>query len=121
MTYSHTGSVDLVGAGRVRAAGIDSLVFERIQRSEPKRVTNVRVLERSIEFGIPPFVAAPTLKTPLRQSLRTALLEAHVHEAGRKVLVALGFDRFAPGDPNDYDQAAKVQETVSAAGAGTFQ
>lgn len=117
-THSHSGSVDLVGTGRVRAAGIDSLVFERIEQSEPRRVANVRVLERSMEFGIPPFVAASWLPTPLRQSFRTALLEAHVHDSGRIVLAALGFDRFAPGDPAAYDSAAKVHETAADRGTG---
>lgn len=116
-SHSHTGSVDLVTSGRVRAAGVDSLIFERLAKSEPARVESLRVLHRSPEFGIPPFVAGPKLDRALRTLLRSALLEAHVHPAGAAVLRALGFDRFASGDPKAYESVAAMQRSVLAAEA----
>lgn len=116
-SHSHTGSVDLVTSGRVRAAGVDSLIFEQLARSEPARVESLRVLHRSPEFGIPPFVAGPKLEPALRALLRTALLEAHLHPSGKAVLDDLGFERFAPGDPKAYEGVAAMHRAVLATGA----
>ncbi|MBE7484404.1 MAG: PhnD/SsuA/transferrin family substrate-binding protein [Polyangiaceae bacterium] len=115
-SHSHTGSVDLVTSGRVRAAGVDSLIFEQLAKSEPGRVESLRVLHRSPEFGIPPFVAGPKLTPALRALLRTALLEAHLHPAGTAVLDALGFERFASGDPKAYEGVAAMHRAVVVAG-----
>lgn len=111
-TYSHTESVALVASGRVRAASVDSLIYDRLSKSEPARVAALRILHRSTEFGIPPFVAGPAAPRQLRRSLRTALLEAHTYSDGKQVLAALGFDRFGPGETKDYEQASLIQRSV---------
>lgn len=111
-TYSHSESVSLVASRRVRAASVDSLIYDRIAKTEPERVAQLRILHRSNEFGIPPFVAGPAAPRQLRKALRTALLEAHNYSDGKAVLAALGFDRFGPGDPKDYEQASLIQKAV---------
>lgn len=120
-SQSHTGSIDLVASGRVRGAGVDSLVRERLSKSEPKRVEPIRVMHRSPEFGIPPFVAGPRLDAATRGLLRRALLKAHGDADGRLVLAALGFDRFAPGDMKAYANIAEMQRAVVGTRAGAGQ
>ena len=111
-THSHSESIDLVAAGRFRAAAVDSLVFGHLSETEPARVANLRVLQRSEEFGIPPIVAGPNIDAETKRVLRLALLEAHDHAAGRGALEALGFDRFARGDPQSYRGAAEMRDRV---------
>lgn len=113
-SQSHTGSIDLVASGRVRGAGVDSLVYARLAKSEPARVQSLRVLHRSPEFGIPPFVAGPNLDQRTRGLLRRALLKAHGHADGMLALAALGFDRFMVGDPKAYASVTEMQRSVLA-------
>lgn len=111
-TQSHSGSIDLVASGRVRAAGVDSLVLERLSKAEPARVESIRVIHRSPEFGIPPFVAGASLDQPSRALLRRALLRAHAHADGSVALAALGFERFALVDPKAYAGIDEMQRAV---------
>lgn len=117
-SHSHTGSIDLVASGRVRGAGVDSLIYERLAKSDPARVEGLRVLHRSPEFGIPPFVARRALDAPVRGLLRSVLLKANEHADGQAALAALGFDRFAPGDPKAYASIAPMQRVVLGSDAG---
>ena len=111
-THSHSSSIDLVTSGRVRAAGVDSLVFEHFQKTQPARVADLRVLRRSEEFGNPPIVAGFGMSAAMRHLLRDALTQIHLHSDGRDALMALGFDRFALPDMPSYSGVAEMQKTV---------
>ena len=107
-SHSHTDSMAMVREGRVRAAGVDSLVFEALRRKEPEKAAQLRVLVESEPFGIPPFVGRPGLEPALRDAIQTALLTMHDDKEGAEALAALGFDRFAAGDDSAYDGALEI-------------
>jgi phosphonate transport system substrate-binding protein len=119
-TYSHSHSIELVASGRVRAAGIDSVVFEQVGNADPTRIAPLRVLQRSPEFGMPPFVSGARLAPALRQLLRKTLLRAHLSIEGLQVLRALGFDRFALPEPRYYEPALRMRGVLHGTGGGTL-
>jgi phosphonate transport system substrate-binding protein len=117
-TYSHSQSLALVASGRVRAAGVDSVVFEQFTRSEPSRTKALRILRKSPEFGMPPFVAGFRLAPAHRHLLRKTLLKLHLSREGLEVLAAVGFDRFALPDPGSYRPAIRMQTALLDVDAG---
>ncbi len=115
-SHSHTDSMSMVREGRVRAAGVDSLVFEELGRKEPQKAAQLRVLVESEAFGIPPFVGRPGLEPALRDALRAALLAMHQDRQGADALEAVGFDRFEAGDESSYDSAQEILEHFAETG-----
>jgi phosphonate transport system substrate-binding protein len=72
----------------------------------------LRVVHRSPEFGMPPFVAGPRLAPALGHLLRKTLLKAHLSGEGLQVLAAVGFDRFALPDPKSYEPVLRMWEAL---------
>lgn len=111
-TYSHDNSIRAVADGIVDGATVDSLVFDVLVRSEPELSQKLRVIARSPPFGIPPVVVHPALDPGLKSSLRAALLEMHLDEAGQKALAALYVDRFVSPQTAAYDDIRHMAAAV---------
>lgn len=52
--------------------------------------------------------AAPSMDAATRERLRQALLAAHKSDEGRRMLGAIGFERFDPATPTLYDGQSKI-------------
>ena len=83
---SHGHSIELVEAGEVNAAGIDSLVLEMETHLRPDLAERLRVVQAIGPCPIPPVVASGGLAGAERAGLRRALVEMHQNEAGRAIL-----------------------------------
>jgi phosphonate transport system substrate-binding protein len=103
VTHAHTTSLDMLAQRRAQVAAVDSLVWDDIIEREPERARGLRVLHRSPEFGIPPFVTRPGLPDAVRLPLRKALLAMSQDPEGQRVLAALRFDRFELTEDRAYD------------------
>jgi phosphonate transport system substrate-binding protein len=107
-TGSHDQSIDLVNRGVVEGGCVSGLVYDDLARRYPERVRNTRIIEKSIEFGNPPVVIAPSMDREVRECLRKAFTEMHLSKDGKSVLKALGIDRFGPGYEEQYDCIEKM-------------
>lgn len=107
-TYSHANSVKAVAAGVVDGAAVDSAVFVHFLRDHPAYARRVRVIARSEETGILPFVVRPGLEPALKAGLEAAFLEAHLDPGGRAALSRVDIDRFLPGDDGAYDNIRRM-------------
>lgn len=113
-TYSHDNSVRAVAEGIVEGATVDSLVFDVLVRSEPELANQLRVIEHSPQFGIPPVVTHPNLDSDLKEALRLALLSMHQDPQGQKALAMLYVDRFVPADTDSYEEIRNMAATIRA-------
>ncbi len=91
---SHDASIELVNKGIVEGASVDGLVFEDIARRFPERVKNIRIIEKSQPFGIPPVVVHTHTPADLKQRLQDAFLSIHQDSTGLKILKQIGIDKF---------------------------
>ncbi len=98
-THSHSDSIEMVVNSRIRAAAVESIVFDYHRHRDPSSTSQLRILKQSGPFPGPPFVARSKLPAKLRDRLRVALQGMHETPEGRRILEALGFTRFA--DVND--------------------
>jgi phosphonate transport system substrate-binding protein len=114
-TYSHDRSIRLVARGLVDAAPIDSLVWERLAKSNPQLTGATRILERSPEFPAPPFVVPRSCPTSLESLLGRTLFSMHQDPAGRVILDRLGIDRFESAKDSSYDIVRRLQSQLEPA------
>lgn len=100
---SHYRAVTAVITGFVDGAAVDSLVYDHMAREEKTFEERTRVIDKSPEFGIPPFVVHPSIDPDLRGKLLRAMLEMHRDAEGKRILKELGIDRFEKPPPDLYD------------------
>jgi phosphonate transport system substrate-binding protein len=102
-TYGHDKSIRAVAEGIVDGAAVDSLIWEYLVQKHPELTAKVRILLRSEEYGIPPFVVRPGLDKGLKKRLQEILLRAGDDEEGRRILKGMMIDGFVAGDDRNYD------------------
>lgn len=109
-TGSHRRSLELLLDGELDAAAIDSTLLALEAQDDPA-IAALRVVEQLGPAPIPPVVLLHCDLAATGQ-LRTALLELHRSEAGRRAL-ALGLvDRFVAVGDSDYDPVRTMDGAV---------
>jgi phosphonate transport system substrate-binding protein len=107
-TYAHDNSIQLVQRNTVDAASVDGLVFEYLKKFTPEKVENIRIIEKSEYFGIPPIVVPSLLDKEIKDKLRTLFLELDKDPVGKKILDKLLIDKFITGKDSDYDSIREM-------------
>ncbi len=111
-TGSHDRSLHAVARGLVDGAGVDSLVFYSFVENHPEMKEYLRVIWESEPFGAPPIVAPTGLPQSMKEKLREIFLLMSQDIQGQKILDGLGIERFRMPQPDEYDSAHKVWDTV---------
>lgn len=93
------GAVNAVIRGAADVAPIDSYAFCLLQRYRPDLTSRLRIVARTAGTPIPPIVAS----NAGRESLQSALLEAHQNASTQSLMERLLLDRFVQPDPSAYD------------------
>jgi phosphate/phosphite/phosphonate ABC transporter binding protein len=108
----HDTSIQLVSKNVVNGATIDGLIFEYIKKKNPKRVQNLKIIEKSADFGIPPIVVPANLDSELKLKIKTTLLNMHKDSLGKEILNNLFIDKFIEGNDSNYNSIRKMQKFV---------
>jgi len=111
-TYSHDNSVKAVAGQAVDGAAVDSLVFDHMVATNPALASQVKIIEKSPPFGIPPVVVHPALDSETKEHLRDILLNMHLDEKGRQALQRLHIEKFVPQDDRAYDSIREMYRSV---------
>ncbi|MFN3873284.1 MAG: phosphate/phosphite/phosphonate ABC transporter substrate-binding protein [Ignavibacterium sp.] len=101
-TYAHDYSIQAVKRKIVDGATIDGLVFEYLKHFQPEKIAGVKVIHKSREFGIPPFVVQKNMDSNLKQKLRNIMLNMHNDPEGKKLLSKIMIDKFILADESIY-------------------
>ena len=112
-THSHDNSIRAVASGLADGAAVDSLIYEFIKIKNPDMTSNVKVIEKSPPYGIPPVVIHPMMDRETREKLRNLFLTIHKTPEGKKCLENLHIDRFEKGDDRDYDSVKELQNFLN--------
>lgn len=108
-TYAHDYSIQAVSRGLVDGATIDGLIFNYMKRIYPQKVKNIRVIEISEEFGIPPIVVHKDLGEKLKGRFREVLINMSKTQEGKSILDNLLIDEFVLGSEDDYNSMRIVK------------
>jgi phosphonate transport system substrate-binding protein len=107
-TKSHDRSIQAVASGVVDGAGVDSLIFYSLIRTNPHLKQKVRVIWESEPFGAPPIVAPVGLASETKDKLKKILFSMSEDNQGREILNGLDIEHFRAPDPNEYDSAYRI-------------
>ena len=111
---SHERALELILAGEIDAAAIDSTVLELVLEQEPAWTQKVRVLESWGPSPAPPWLVHRRAPAGLREALRALLLQMHEDEEGRAVLQLARLARFVAVGDEDYDPIRQMARRAQA-------
>lgn len=105
VTYSgtHDKAIHAVAHHICDGAAVDSLILNHMVKEQDPSALNVRVVECSQNFGMPPVVVPPGIAPQLKRDLRDIFLSIHQSEQGRFILDNLGIDFFTLANDSEYD------------------
>ena len=111
-TGSHDRSLHAVAKGLVDGAGVDSLVYYSFIETHPEMKGVLRVIWESEPFGAPPVVVPIGLSGSTKEQLREIFLSMSQDAQGRKILDGIGIERFRIPQPDEYNSAHEIWDTV---------
>ncbi len=115
---SHSEALNMVLAGQVDCAAIDTTVLDLRQRQQPDVANRLRIVETLGPNPMPPWVVGTHVAPADRAALRRTLLQMHETVGGQAVLAELPISRFAPMQDRDYDPVRQVLRVVERMQAG---
>ncbi|MGB9664064.1 MAG: phosphate/phosphite/phosphonate ABC transporter substrate-binding protein [Ignavibacteria bacterium] len=101
-TNAHDYSIQAVKRKLVDGATVDGLVYEYLKHFQPEKIEGIKIIHKSKDFGIPPFVVQKNLDKNLKEKLRKIMLEMHQDSDGKKLLSKIMIDKFILADDSLY-------------------
>lgn len=117
----HERAIQLVAAGKVDAAAIDSHVLETYLGAHPHLPGQLRVIDSLGPSPIQPVVVRRDLSSGSKQELRQALTEVEHDPDGRSCLARAHVQRFVPVDDATYDPIRQMRTVAAAAGVSVLR
>ncbi|OFX62279.1 MAG: hypothetical protein A2046_15365 [Bacteroidetes bacterium GWA2_30_7] len=112
-TYAHDASIQLVQKNIIDGATIDGLIFEYLKTYYPDRVSNIRILEKSELFGIPPIVTSKYINSDIKNKIKNELLLMHNDSVGIQILKKLLINKFELGNDSNYNSIRKFKKIIN--------
>lgn len=113
-TWGHRKVVEAVASGLAQGGAVDGYVWDTLHLSHPDLTARTRVVNRSPEFGFPPFVARAAIPKREFESVQQVLLGMANDPGGAGLLKRLNLDGFNPGEPALFDSVAKMMQALDA-------
>lgn len=107
-TWAHRKVVDAVAVGLAQGGAVDGYVWDTLALSHPELTGRTRIVERSPEFGFPPFVARQSMPAVPFGALQAALLRMRDDDEGAALLKRLNLDGFEAGSSEWFDSVAAM-------------
>ena len=111
-TKSHDRSIHAVADGIIDGAGVDSLIYYSLIKSDPALKDKIRIIWQSEAFGAPPVVAPTGLREETKDKLKAILFSMPQDPRGREILDGLDIEHFRAPDPNEYDSAYRIWKAI---------
>lgn len=113
-TNGHDISIQMVSKGIVEAASVSHLVFEYLRENSPERIENVKVIEVSEDFGMPPVVVSSRMDAQLREQISAIFAQMHLDRNASIFMEELLIDRFILNpDDEDYNSIREMRDSLN--------
>lgn len=107
-TWSHRKAIEAVASGLAQGAAVDSYVWDTLARLKSDITAKTRIIDRSPEYGFPPFVAHRAVSPEDYRAMQAVLLGMKDDFAGRLLLDRLNINGFVVGERGMYDDVVKM-------------
>ncbi|RLD73074.1 MAG: hypothetical protein DRJ10_18280 [Bacteroidetes bacterium] len=111
-TYGHDISIQMVNRGIVDGASVHGLIFQYLSQYHPERVKNIKIIEKSETFGMPPVVTPIFLKKKCFDKYQKIFMNLHNDSIGRKILDKLNIDKFVSVNDSIYNSVFQLKEFI---------
>jgi len=101
-TYAHDYSIQAVARNIVDGASVDGLVYDFIAHTQPEKLKTVKIIMKSKDYGIPPFVVQKGMNPKLKKKLKNIMLNLHNDPKGKELLKKIMIDKFIEGNDELY-------------------
>lgn len=112
-THGHDISMQMVSKNIIDGASVDGLIYDYIAKFTPERVANLKIIEKSEEFGIPPIVIPNGIDKDFEKELKSVLFNMHKDPEGKKILAHLLIDKFEEGEDYNYNSVRAIQKMIN--------
>lgn len=107
-THSHRKVVEAVAIQLAQAGAVDSFVWDTLAIIKPELTAKTRIVEKSPEYGFPPFVADSSVTDADFNIFQNVLLGMGKDAEGAALLRRLNLDGFMPGTEQLYDRVKQM-------------
>ena len=108
-TNGHDISIQMVNRGIIDASSVHGLIFDYIANVYPERVENIKIIEKSALFGMPPVVTPLGLEDKCFKRYKEIFLTIHEDSAGKEILNKLKIEKFVTVNDTIYDNVRKLK------------
>lgn len=108
-TNGHDVSMQMVSRNLVEGASVNGLIYRYVEATHPEITDNLRIIEYSDFFGVPPIVTSLLLPAETHDRLKSLFLGMHLEPEGRLILDHLRIDRFVALEDTMYNSAREVR------------
>lgn len=112
-TWAHRKVVEAVASRVAHGGAVDGYVWETLAKFNPELTARTRIVERSPDFGFPPFVARVGLPAQTVLGVRRVLTGMSEQAEGRKLLELLNLSGFAAGDEAVFAGIERMSKTLA--------
>lgn len=107
-SYSHNKSIELVAKKLADGAAIENLVFEFMRETKSPYISQVKVIEQSIDFASPPIIIRADLPERIKKEIKKIILNMHKDEEGKSILYNMKIKRFDEVKESDYSSVKSM-------------
>lgn len=105
---AHDISMQLISKGVIDGACVDGLIYQYMADHHPETIKQLKIIEKSEFFGIPPVVVPANLNIKTKGKIKNILLTLHEDPDGKKILNKLSIDKFIEGKETDYKHTEEM-------------
>ncbi len=102
----------MVNRGIIEGASVHGLIFDYILKEHPDRVENIKIIEKSENYGIPPVVVPASMKEKCFKRFQTIFLDLHTTFEGKKILEKLHIERFEVASDTLYKSVSELKQLI---------
>lgn len=107
-THSHRKVVEAVAIRLAEGGAVDSFVWDTLAIVNPELTEKTRIVDKSPEYGFPPFVADSSVPEADYRAFQNVLLGMAADAEGAALLRRLNLDGFTPGTERLYDRVKQM-------------
>ncbi|OYT17055.1 MAG: phosphonate ABC transporter substrate-binding protein [Bacteroidetes bacterium 4572_77] len=112
-TYGHDISIQMVNRGIINGASVHGLIFDYLAENNPEKVENIKIIQYSETFGIPPVVTPISLPRDKANKYREIFLNIHKDSSGKRILDKLNINRFVVVDDTLYNNVFQLKKLIN--------
>ena len=111
-TWSHRKVVEAVANSLAQGGAVDGYVWDMLAKSHPEFTSKTRIVEKSPQFGHPPFVASATAPKQDIVAMQQVLFHMTHDKEGARLLDRLNLDGFVYGENSLFDSIEEMSRFV---------